>query len=131
MVVVEVCFDPTQLESQPPRPSSLASKYPHSPLSFFSKCSYLSWLRLERTIVFVMLSFVVFHLFASLFLLPLPSFSTPVRHAGASFHVAVAPRSFKTTLTGTQAIGNVTTFDPTQAVSPHPPQAVVLHHREN
>ncbi|KAM5538930.1 hypothetical protein V8D89_007425 [Ganoderma adspersum] len=63
-----------------------------------------------------MFSLVVFRFFTLLFSLPaLPSCATPVRHAGASFHVAIAPRSFKTTLTGTQAIGNVTTFDPTQA----------------
>ncbi len=107
----------------------------NSPLSFFSKCSYLLWLRLERTFVFVMLSLLVFRFFALLFLLPaLPSCSTPLRHARASFHVAIAPRGFKTTLSGTgaQAIGNVTTFDATQAVSPHPPpRAVVLRPCKN
>ncbi|KAI1795702.1 acid protease [Ganoderma leucocontextum] len=61
-----------------------------------------------------MLSFFVLRFFTLLFLL-LPSCSTPVRHAGASFHVALAPRSFKTAVTGTQAIGNVTIFDATPA----------------
>ena len=124
MVVVEVCFDS---RVSPPRLRAWPQSTLDSPLAFFSKCPYLSWSRLVRTIVIVMLSLVVFRLFTLLFLLPLRSFSTPVRHAGASFHVAVAPRNFKTTLTGTQAIGNVTTFDPTQAVSTHPRRAVVLH----
>ena len=67
-----------------------------------------------------MLSLIVFRVFTLLFLLlALPSSSTPVRHAGASFHVAIAPRSFKTAVTGTQAIGSVSTFDSRWAVSRH------------
>ena len=86
----------------------------------FSECSYLSSVVPGARFVFVMLSLVVFRVFTLLFLLlALPSSSTPVHHAGASFHVAIAPRGFKIAVTGTQAIGSVSTFDSDWAVSRH------------